>query len=762
MSAVARWCVAHRLIVVLLWLALIAGLSAGVKVAGSHFSNGSTVSNTESGKALSLLEKAEPAAAGTSGTVVWDTSHGTVRAAAVEQRMERALAQISSAPGVTAVVSPYGRLGAGQISRDGHTAYATVVYGAVASGNSVPKGEVQRVQDIAAAIRGSGLDVQLGGQAFAPSVGASGTEAIGILAALVILLLMFRSLWAAALPVLIGIAGVGTGTLGVVLLSHKIALPDTTPTMGALIGLGVGIDYALFIVNRHRRELMAGRSTAGAAAKAQGTSGRAVVFAGVTVVVALLGMRLLGMSILSSMALGAALTVAVTVLAAITLLPAILGLLGVRVLSRRQRRELAQQSGRHAKAGWSVPTGKRSLAGAGEPTGLWARWAGVVQARPRILGLVAVVVMAALAVPGLTIRLGTADASNNAHSSSSYKAYEMLAEGFGPGFNGPLLLVAQAHGPQDQARLAVLARDLTTVPDVASVQAAPLRPGSDIGVVTVVPASSPESGQTSDLITTLRHDVIPRAEQGSGLKVYVGGVTASNDDTASALLSKIPLFLAVVIGLGFVLLAAAFRSLLIPAIAAAMNVLTMGAAFGAIVLVFQKGHGAALLHAGSAGPIEPIVPALITGIVFGLSMDYQVFLVSRMHEEWSRTHDSHQAVRAGQGYTGQVIAVAAAIMCAVFAAFTLGGQRIIAELGLGLAVAVALDAFLLRMVAVPAIMHLGGRTTWWMPAWLDRILPRLSVEGSTSVAAGGIASGASARGEEPEPGQPAPDVPARR
>jgi RND superfamily putative drug exporter len=338
----------------------------------------------------------------------------------------------------------------------------------------------------------------------------------------------------------------------------------------------------------------------------------------------------------------------------------------------------------------------------------------------------------ALAIPGLTIRLGAADAGNNPHSTSSYQAYEMLAEGFGPGFNGPLVLVAQAPAAADEAHLATLAKNLATVPDVAAVHSVPAHAGTDIAEIIVVPKSSPESPRTTDLISHLRAEVIPAAEAGSTLKVYVGGVTASNDDTASALFAKIPLFLAVVIVLGFVLLAAAFRSPLIPAIGAIMNVLTMGAAFGAIVLVFQHGFGAALLHAGSAGPIEPIVPALITGIIFGLSMDYQVFLVSRMQEEWNRTGDNRASVRAGHAHTGQVIAVAAAIMFAVFAAFTFGGQRVIAELGLGLAVAVAMDAFLLRLVAVPALMHLAGSRNWWLPRWLDRALPRLSVEDSGS------------------------------
>jgi RND superfamily putative drug exporter len=716
MSAIARWCFDRRRFVVLLWAVLLVGLGVGAVTAGSHFAGVASASNTESGKAAALLQQADPGATGSSGTVVWHATPATVRSASVEKQLTHALAEIANAPGVTSVSSPYAAGAAGaQISADGHTAYATVSYAGTAAGDSVPQADVTAVQHIVDQVHGNGLDVRLGGQAFTPTPGASGTEAIGIIAALVILLLMFRSLWAAALPVLTGIAGVGTASLGVILLSHVVSLPSTTPTMGALIGLGVGIDYALFIVNRHRKELMAGKGTRDAVTRATATSGRAVVFAGCTVIVALLGMRLLGMSILSGMVLGAAITVGMTVLAAITLLPAVLGMLGPRVLSRRQRRQLTSP-----RAG--------SLAGSREARGWWARWSRAVAARPVALGAVALGLMAILAIPGLTIRLGTADAGNSAHTTSGYQAYEMLAEGFGPGFNGPLVLAAQAPSAAGQAHLTALEHELASVPGVAAVHAAPTAAGTDITEITVVPSTSPQSQQTSDLIGTLRHDVIPRAEAGSDLKVYVGGLTASNDDTASTLFSKIPLFLAVVIALGFVLLAAAFRSLVIPAIGAVMNVLTMGAAFGAIVLVFQHGFGAALLHAGSAGPIEPIVPALITGIIFGLSMDYQVFLVSQMQEEWLRTGDSRRSVRTGHARTGQVIAVAAAIMFAVFAAFTVGGERVIAELGLGLAVAVAMDALLLRLIAVPALMHLAGRSNWWLPRWLDRALPRLAVE----------------------------------
>ncbi|MFC8665253.1 MMPL family transporter [Streptomyces sp. NPDC057199] len=713
MSVVARWCHAHRLAVVLLWLGLLVGLGAGALAAGSNYSNSTTLPNTESSTALSLLkETGGSKAAGDSGQVVWRADDASVRDAAVKQRMNRALEEIARADGVVSVAGPYTPQGAAQVSKDGHTAYATVVFGK--SGADLDKADVDRVKDIATAARTGSLDVELGGQAFGDAVTVSKlSEIIGIGSALVVLFLMFRSVWAAALPVLTGAAGVGTALFMTMLLSHVVTLPDTTPTMGALVGLGVGIDYALFIVHRHRKGLAAGMSVAEASAKALNTAGRAVVFAGLTVVVALLGMLTLGVGILSGMALGAALTVLLTVLAAVTLLPALLGLLGTRVLSRRQRREVA--AGRFTQQH--------------DPSGRWARWAGKVQARPKMMAGVAAILLAAVALPGLSIRLGAADAGNNPASSSSRQAYDMLADGFGPGFNGPLLLVAKAPDAQAKTQLAQLADQVQSVDGVAAATAAPLQDGQDVGIVTVLPTSSPQDEETSSLIDHLRQDVIPSAERGSDLEVYVGGGTAGSADFASVLTGKIPLFLAVIVVLGFILLTLAFRSLLIPAIGAVMNLLTMGAAFGAIVLVFQHGFGSELLGAGSAGPIEAVVPVLIVGVMFGLSMDYQVFLVSRMHEEWTHTRDNRRAVRVGQADTALVIAVAATIMFCVFIAFAGGGVRLIAEFGLGLAVAVLLDAFLIRMVLVPALMHLMGTANWWLPNGLERRLPHVSVEG---------------------------------
>jgi len=442
--------------------------------------------------------------------------------------------------------------------------------------------------------------------------------------------------------------------------------------------------------------------------KAIDTSGRAVLFAGATVVIALLGMFVLGMSFLNGMAIASATTVVATVLAAITLLPAMLGFLGMRTLSRRERRLTA--------------------AGTATAGGFWQRWASVVQRRPGLLSAVAIVLIGVLTLPVFSLRLGASDAGNDPSSTTTRKAYDMLATGFGPGFNGPLQLVAQTPGPSDQQAFGRLTEQVSHVRGVARVAALPMPAGSKLGIIQVITATSPQSKQTSDLIGRLRHDVVPPAERGSTMKVYVGGQTAIFDDFAGVLTGKLPLFLGVIIALGFVLLLVAFRSLLIPATAAVMNVLAAGASFGVVVAFFQWGWGSEPLGVGAAGPVEAFLPVIMLSILFGLSMDYQVFLVSRMHEEWVHGGDNARAVNVGQAQTGRVITAAATIMIAVFVAFVFGGQRVIAEFGIGLAAAVALDAFILRTILVPAVMHLFGSANWWLPRWLDRGLPHLSVD----------------------------------
>lgn len=712
MSALARWCHRHRLVTVLLWLGLLVGLGAASGAVGTKYSDSMSMPATESSKALELLKAGMPAAAGDTDTVVWHTTGGSVNDAATKDRMTRALEQISTSPSVASVVSPYTPQGALQVSKDGATAYAQVNF--TGNAREIPKADVEHVVELAKQARTDGLDVQLGGQAVQNSESEMGgaSELIGIVAALIVMTLVFRSLWAAALPILTAVAGVGTGVIGTGLLSHGMSVASVAPTLGALVGLGVGIDYALFIVNRYRKGLMAGLSVQESVVKALNTSGRAVLFAGLTVVIALLGMLILGIGFLNGMAISAALTVGLTVLAAITLLPAMLGMLKLRVLSRAQRRQLAEHG----------PSEVQSA-------GVWARWALRVQARPTGKALVALLVMVAVSVPVFSLRLGSSDAGNNPKSSTTRQAYDLMAGGFGPGSNGPLLLVAEAPAAQDKEALTKLVTELKAVPGVAQVASAPMKDGQSIGTVRVVPTTSPQSEQTSALITDLRERVVPQAEAGTGLQVYVGGATATAADFADVLISKLPLFIAIIVGLGCLLMMVAFRSVLVPLIGVAMNLLTMGAAFGAIVAVFQWGWGSEALGAGAAGPVEAFAPVMIIAILFGLSMDYQVFLISRMHEEWTHTRDNRRAVRVGHGETGQVITAAAVIMACVFAAFIFGGQRMIAEFGIGLALAVLLDVLVLRMVLVPALMHRFGRANWWLPGWLDKVLPHVSVEG---------------------------------
>ena len=568
--------------------------------------------------------------------------------------MSQVLRNVATMPEVTAVASPYGPRGSAQISRDGRIAYATVDF-AMQADNLAPA-DINRVVNAAESAREPGLNVQLGGQAIENTeqspLGTSVT--IGVLAAAAVLFIAFGSLLAMVLPIVTAIAGVGGGLMAIAPLTHAISVVDIAPILGTLIGLGVGIGF------------------------------------------------------LSGLAVASALTVVFTVLAAVTLLPALLGVFGARVLSRRQRRTLHM----HAQAA--------------SPAGLWARWAGTVERRPAALAVAAAVVMLVLAIPVLSLRLGTSDRGNDPSSTTTRQAYDLLADGFGPGFNGPLQLVAQTSGPADVAALRALEAELPGVPNVTSVT--PLAAAHGTEVIQVTPGTSPEAKATSDLITTLRNSVIPDAERGTTLRVYVGGVTATFADFAAVVSAKMPWFILAIVGLSFLLLVVAFRSLLIPATAAVMNLLAAAATFGVLTAFFQWGWGTDAFGLGRAGPIEAFLPVVTLAILFGLSMDYQVFLVSRMNEEWVHTHGNAAAVRTGQTETGRVITAAATIMICVFLTFSFMGQRDVAEFGIGLAAAVALDAFILRTVLVPAAMHLFGNANWWLPRWLDRRLPHLAIE----------------------------------
>ncbi|WP_405805697.1 MMPL family transporter [Streptomyces sp. NBC_01187] len=711
MTALARWCLKRRVLVLLLWLTALAGAVTASALAGSSYSNDYEAPGTESGKAAQRLESAFPDRSGDDDTLVWHTDKGSVRASAVRDRMAETLREVENLPGVGSVRSPYGADGGERISQDGHTAYASLTFGKPAE--ELDEKQVQRVVDTAKRAAGDGLQVEAGGSGISvtETPKAHLAEIIGLAAAAVVLYLAFGSLCATLLPLITAVVAVGTAAAGIGLLSHIMTVADFAPMLGMLIGLGVGIDYALFIVTRHRRGLRAGLPVREAALNAVTTSGRAVIFAGATVCIALLGMLILRLSFLNGVALAASLTVVLSVAASVTLLPALLGLLGMRALGRRERRRLVEKGPRPDR-----------------PTGFAVRWAAFVERHPKVLGAVAAVLMAVLALPTLGLHLGTSDQGNNSATSTTRKAYDLLADGFGPGSNGPLTLVGELDGAGDKLAFDHLPDDLRRTPGIAQVSGPEFNGSGDTGVITVVPDTSPQSQATSDLVDTLRGEVLPKAEKGSTLQVRVGGVTAGYDDFAKIIIGKLPLFVGAVVGLGCVLLLLAFRSIGIPLKAAAMNIAAVAAAFGVVVAVFQWGWGSEALGLGSAGPVEPFLPVIMVSVLFGLSMDYQVFLVSRMYEEWRLTGDNRRSVRVGLSETSRVINSAAVIMIAVFGAFVFSGDRMIAMFGIALAAAVALDAFVLRTLLVPALMHVLGGANWWLPGWLERRLPRISIE----------------------------------
>jgi RND superfamily putative drug exporter len=715
-SALARWCYKHRFVVITAWIGLLIGLAVVSQAVKTSYDNSLTLPGTGSGSAQDLLVRSAPAQAGDSDQIVWQVSQGSVKDPAIEQRMSAMLARVSHLPEVASVASPYLPEGKVQVSADGRTAYATVNF--TKASDNLDKADINLVVAVARAAREPGLAVELGGQAISHAEEAtlSSASAIGIGAAAVILLVAFGSLFAMALPIVTAVAGVGSGLLLVGPLSHVMSVNGIAPILGALIGLGVGVDYALFIVTRYRRGLQSGLNPERSAVLTLNTSGRAVLFAGGTVCISLLGLLSIGVGFIDGLAVPAAITVVCTVIAAVTLLPALFGVLGPRVLSRRQRRRLRADGPDHAESF----------------SGGWARWSRTVSRFPAVLAVMGLAVMIAASVPVLHLRLGFADNSNDPTSSTTYKAYEMLAEGFGPGFNGPLFLVAQTQSRADRAALDRLDRALTAVPGVAAVRTGPAqtRPSDRpaVEVTQVLPATAPEAQATSILITQLRNTVIPRYTHGVTLQVYVGGVTATFADLAAVTSAKLPWLLATIVGFSFLLLVLAFRSLLIPAITAVLNLLSAAASFGVLTAFFQWGWGTRAFGLGAPAPVEGYMPELVLAILFGLSMDYQVFLVSRMAEEWSHTRDNARSVLVGQIRTARVITAAAMIMIAVFTAFVFMGEVNVAELGIGLAAAVSLDAFVVRTVLVPAVMHRFGRANWWLPGWLDRRLPHLAIE----------------------------------
>jgi putative drug exporter of the RND superfamily len=716
MKVLASWCVRHRLIVLLLWLAALVGTSVLSQSVGTAYSNSFSLPNTESTQALSLLQSAAPSVAGDREQIVFHTTNGAkITDPAVEAAVTTMLDKVAKVPHVSNITSPYGPGGSSQVSATGTTGFATVTFDRLSQYISTP--EAKQFVATAQKAHGANLQVAVAGQvAEAANRVSFGGTLPGVVLAGVVLLLVFGSLFAMALPLVSALASLGTAIGLIGLLSHVLKMPQFSPTLVLLIGLGVGVDYALFIVTRHRQGLIAGNDVEPSIVNAVNTSGRAVLFAGIIVCIALLGMFALGVTFLYGLAIAAAIGVALTMFAALTLLPALLGFIGPRVLSRRQKKELATTGPR------VVGTGTK---------GFWPKWAAFIERRPVLPAVAALLVVVLVALPFFSLRLGSSDQGNDPVGTTTREAYDLLASGFGPGFNGPLLLVAVNDGQANTQALDQLAAAVRTQHNVDKVVAPvslPAKGGKQVSLITVYPASSPQDSATTTLIDHLRQQTIPAAVAGTGVTVYVGGNTAIFVDFARVLSSKLPLFIGLVVVLSFLLLMMVFRSIVIPLTAAAMNLLSIGAAFGVLVAVFEWGWLGSVFQVSRAGPVEAFLPVMLFAILFGLSMDYEVFLISRIHEEWLASGDNRTAVRKGLAATGKTITAAALIMILVFGSFILGGQRVIKEFGLGLAAGILIDAVLIRMAIVPSLMFLMGKANWWFPAWLDRILPRLAVD----------------------------------
>jgi putative drug exporter of the RND superfamily len=765
MRNLARWTTTHRKYVLLGWVALLLVVNIFAQSAGTSYSNNFTLPNSDAQRAADLLQRSFPAQAGDRDTIVYKVFTGTVRDPAVRARMSAMFARVAALPHVTAVISPYAGASAGRaISADGQIAFATVVFDQKA--NILPKSAPERVVQVARAAGRPGLQVELGGQAIETTeqAGFGLSTAVGLMAAIVVLLLTFGSLTAMGLPIVTALFGLGTGLGTIALFTHVVDTPNFSSELAAMIGLGVGIDYALFILTRFREAYRTPGPTFGDAresvVQAMDTAGRAVLFAGTTVVIALLGMMVLGVSFLYGVAISASIGVLLVMLASLTLLPALLTMTGARVArpGRRARAREARagrssigEDGEVAPAAGSQPhdpTATAQTLTAGEAQiagGTWLRWSAFVQRRPWTIAIASTLTMLLIAAPALALRLGSSDASNDPASQTTHRAYELLAQGFGEGFNGPLLVVAKVPNPKREAtkqgvlliappgggRASVekLRAAIASTPGVVSVAPAKLNPAGDVATITVYPHSSPQAYATTQLVSRLRGSVVPPVEAHTGMTVYVGGVTAGAVDFAAVLGHKLPLFIGVVVLLSALLLMIVFRSLVIPLQAAVMNLLSISAALGVIVMIFQWGWLGGLFGV-QQGPIESFIPVMLFAIVFGLSMDYEVFLISRMHERWTHTREHSRSVAEGLALTGRVVTAAAAIMVCVFLSFMLGENRVIKEFGLSLASAVFLDALIVRCLLLPAVLHLVGDRTWWIPAWLDRALPRPNIEGT--------------------------------
>jgi putative drug exporter of the RND superfamily len=709
MRRFASWTTSHRKTVIIGWIVALVGIGMIAGAAGSDFSEEFSLPSSDSKDALDLLENRFPAQAGDSVQIVYKAESG-VESPTVKQQMEGVFSKVDTFPHVSEVASPYEKGGAAAVSDDGEIAYATAQFNVTT--DKLNDDEVKEIMETAQGAGGDGLQVEVGGSPVEEVRGEeeeSSSEMIGIFAAIVVLLLSFGSVVAMGLPIVTALFALGVGISIITLFTHVFNTADFAPQLAFMIGLGVGVDYALFILTRFRNGLDEGLDKREAAVAAVDTAGRAVLFAGITVIISLMGMLLLGLPFLYGVATAAAIAVLFTMIAALTLLPALLSMAGNWVNRLRIP---------------GLGSGARSI----DESGWWFRWSRRIQRRPWIAALLSGALLLALCIPTLSLRLGTNDAGTDPAGTTTREAYDLLAEGFGPGFNGPFQIVAALPAKGDDEALQQLHDELQGEEGVEAVTDVALNPGETVGVFQLYPTTSPQSADTTDLLDRIRDDAIPPVEEATGAQVHVGGINAIFEDFGNAIAGKLPLFIGVVVLLSALLLMIVFRSLLVPLKAVLMNLLSIGAAFGLIVAVFQWGWGASLIGVDATGPIISFFPIFLFSIVFGLSMDYEVFLMSRIHEEWEHRKDATEAVTRGLALTGRVITAAAAIMVTVFLSFMLGEDRIIKLFGLGLASAVFIDAVIIRSVLVPAVMQLLGKRAWYFPAWLDRACPKLHVE----------------------------------
>jgi RND superfamily putative drug exporter len=774
MRSFATWITRHRKIVVFSWIIIVVATGFAAGAVGSDFKEDFNLPKSDSQKAITMLEDNYPSQAGDSGQIVFYAKDG-LKDPAVKEKITTALDEISKVKGISEVTSPYGPAGAAQISAVGAQAgkigFATVNWSEPVTMESV-KTEVDPVIKIIEDTRGDGLDIQGGGNPFitAQQSESNASETVGIVAAMLVLFIMFGTLLAMGMPIITALLAVGTASSLITLSSHVFTTAQFATFLSVMIGLGVGIDYSLFIVTRFRQGLREGVEPRDAVVTAMDTAGRSVLFAGVTVMIALLGLFLVGISFLHGPAVAASVTVLLTMSAALTLLPSLLTIAGHKindpfysVILAAVKRNFSKFSNGQVLSGivslplfllqaillplsyvfyaiviWlpsnvlkllhiPVPSRKRDVLQKDELAHpRWHKWSVMVQHRPWPVALVALTILCVLAIPAFSLQLGVADSGTDPADTTTRKAYDLLAKGFGPGFNGPLTIVVDNSA--GEAKLVALSKEIESNPDVAAVIPPIASPNKKISIITVYPKTSPQSHLTNELVDDLRTDNLASLNA-SGVDAHIAGITAVFDDFSTLIAKRLPYFIGAVVLLSALLLLAIFRSIAIPIKAVFMNLLGILAAFGVVVAIFQWGWGASAIGVTSTAPIIAFLPVMMFAIVFGLSMDYEVFLMSRIHEEWERRGDAEAAVVEGMAATGGVITAAAIIMISLFASFAALSDDLTTKLfGVGLATTIFLDAFIIRSALVPAVMAILGEKAWYIPKWLDRITPHLNVE----------------------------------